>query len=149
MFGNYEYKNLENTLAALKIQILDSLKYAAENLPQVDSPADLWDVLKPLCNYTSDGDGEIIMTMQTFLDANKNLHRRAGAGDCDDFVVMVCACCLVSKIPVKIVLAGRTKIAPVHIYCKVFDGKKWQPFDLTEAYYMSERNYPIKQTLKV
>lgn len=139
------YKDLNETLAYLKIQIIDSLPYARMNCPQFDHPEDMFKWLKSRVQYENDPRGvELLQTMQT-------LFRNNGKGDCDCFVITTIACSIVNNWDgINIALVGRKKSHPVHIYT-VFKAKELREvFDLTNSRYNYERdNYKYIQEIPV
>ena len=142
------YKNISDTMKYLYIQIRDSITFADEWLPAgISTPAQLYQVLKANTVFVNDGNNEILQTMQTLMTAERNVWHVSGAGDCDCFVITASACCKVLNIPTKIVLAGREKKAPVHIYQLVKDQESWVPFDLTNRFYREQRKYRYLQVL--
>jgi hypothetical protein len=144
-----KYKDLNDTLYHLKIQIIHSLDFADQWLPDRNmSPAEIFKLLKKNVIYTPDPPGvELIQTMQTMFDYWNNPHGMYGAGDCDCFTVTAAACLHVCNYPVEIALVGRQSDNAVHIYCMT--GRKYPivPFDLTNSAYGYERPYPYKQNL--
>ena len=74
----------------------------------------------------------------------------SGAGDCDCFSILVLAMCVAHGWnKQEIILAGRSKLMPVHIWTVVYvDGKRYS-MDLTNAYCNVERNYKFTQVLPV
>lgn len=146
MIDKIRYPGFFATMCFMKIQILQSLDYADQFLPSKISPEDLFYLLKSNITYVPDPPKtELFQTMQTMFE--DNFHGIRGGGDCDDFVITQCSCCIVRNIPCDIVLAGRSKRQPVHIY--TLQGNSMKPADLTETYYGEERFYPLKQFVQV
>lgn len=149
-----EYDDLTDTLLHIKIQIQDSIQYAMDNVPRMDTPAELFSWLKKRTTYLSDPthkDGEpieLLMTMQTMMSGSRT--GIPGAGDCDDFTITSLACLIAQGFTdVYVILVGRKYSHPVHIYAAVKDEGTIIPFDLTNQQYGVERNnYKYKQTLK-
>lgn len=142
------YKNISETMKYLYIQIKDSLHFADQWLPGgIDTPEELFNILKANTVFVNDGNNEILQRMQTLMSPKNNVWKISGAGDCDCFVIAASACMLVLNFRTKIILAGREKAAPIHIYNLVFDRGSWRPFDLTNNYYDSERKYKFTQVL--
>lgn len=125
-----------------KNQVRDSLPHAAKDYP-AGSIADawqLWDELRPRVTYVNDPSGlELFQSYQTLF--YNNWHGKPGAGDCDCFTLSTAAVATVNGLPFQIVLAGRSKTAPVHIYTEV-DGII---IDLTRQKPNDARHYPIIQ----
>ncbi len=146
MIALRKYKDIRDTLIFMKLQIVESIPYAEQTIPNwVNTPRDLWDWLKPKFVYYSDPPGtELLQTMQTLFEGTRN--GTPGAGDCDCFVITVTSCLNVLGLDNDIVLAGRKKSAPVHIYNKVYDNKGNEiVLDFTEPLAGMERFYPYKQ----
>lgn len=145
------YKNINDTLKHLKIQVIDSIPYAADVTPQFDYPNELFDWLKKNTLYKNDPkDTELLQTMQTLFEGNYPGHR-PGEGDCDCFVIACLAACYVQGAKWRnlvVTLAGRDKIAPVHIWSGIiFDGQ-YYAIDLTQPDFDTTRSYKYTQDLK-
>ncbi len=143
------YKDLRETIAYMKQQIIESIPFATETVPPYldRDPRGLWAYLKPKIKYVNDPPRvELLQKMQTlFSNRGSGIY---GGGDCDCFVITVTACCNVLCIPSKIALVGRSKRAPVHIYNYVrCPFGRWYAFDLTQPLFGSEREYPYKQEI--
>jgi len=139
------YTSLDETLAYLKIQVLDSLNFASRTCPKMEDPRDLFRWLKKRVRYQNDPKGiELLQTMQT-------LFKRGGLGDCDCFVITTLACCIVNDWDgLNIVLVGRSKVAPVHIYVSIDWNGERKVFDLTNRDFNHERDgYKYVQQLPV
>lgn len=139
------YRSLEYTLRALKVQVIDSLPFIGNYIPDnIKSPEELFYYLRSITNYASDPKGvELIQTVQTLMDND-------GEGDCDCFTVLTLASCYHCKfLPQYVALVGRSRRAPSHIYSEVFDYNKGKicAMDLTNPEYDYERSYPYKQRL--
>ena len=144
------YKDIYETMYYLLLQVKDSLKFADNWLPDnIGNDTEyLYKLLKSCTKFHDDTKGEeLIQSMQTLFE--HNVHGKSGYGDCDCFVTTVTACCAVLNIPCMIVLAGRDKKEPVHIYNMVYDNGEWIPFDLTNNYYGEKRFYPFTQKINV
>jgi len=130
----------------LFLQISNSLPFASEWVPQdIETPEDLFKLLKRNTIYFNDSpQAEQLQKMPTLLGI-KNIHGVPGAGDCDCFVITASACSLVLGFDTKIVLCGRSKVEPVHIY-NIIDG---QIFDLTRPYIGEVKHYPYKQVIPI
>jgi len=131
------------------------MNFARNNVPRFNSPGELFSWLKKRVTYLSDPSDksdrepiELLMTMQTIMSGSRTLI--PGAGDCDDFTIVSLASLLASGFrDVYVILVGRNKTYPVHIYAAVNDGGVITPFDLTNRNYGDERNnYSYKQVLK-
>jgi len=143
-----KYKDINVTLRALREQVIDSYEYCKEHF-QFRDPDEMFWVLKSNVKYKNDPPQvELLQTADTLFD--NNWHGSRGAGDCDCFTILVLACCMVNGwTQNKIVLAGRKKSAPSHIYSRTLFNDKWYTIDLTEPVINSERYYPYKQDLNV
>lgn len=148
MVADKPYKDLDDTLVHLKYQVLDSIKYAANNVPHFDTPKELYNFLKRRVTYRNDPkDRELLMTMQTMMNGTRT--GQPGAGDCDDFTITSLASLYVNGFdPLYLILVGRSSKYPVHVYAGVKWYGKIQPFDLTNDRFGYERkNYIYQQIL--
>lgn len=139
------YESLTKTLLALKIQVIDSLPYVHEYIPDGNyTPESLFNFLKPNLKYQNDPKGiEYIQTMQTLMDAN-------GRGDCDCFTVTaLAACSYLDYKPLYVTIVGNTAMQPTHIYAELYDPYKKQicAMDFTNPIYNMQRPYKFKQRL--
>jgi len=143
-----EYEDLSDVLIHIKKQVIDSLEYASENLPAFRDPRELFYWLKDRTVYLSDPSTiELLMSMETLMDGSRT--GIPGAGDCDDFTITGLASCIVNGwLKNKIVLVGRERSAPVHIYFTTnYEGIDYV-FDLTNPDFNQERkNYRYRQYL--
>jgi len=144
-----KYESLEDTLLHLKMQVIDSLPFAQQIVPQFNSPEQLYDWMKKRRTYVKDPDGiELLQHMETFVTGS-----RLGipwGGDCDCLTIAALAALEVSGLsPTYVILVGRKRDIPVHIYAGVEDNGEIVPFDLTNEYYGEERNtYKYQQILE-
>lgn len=144
-----QYTDINATMRAIRTQVIDSYQFCIDNLPTFNNPAEMFKYLKGAVTYKNDPPGiELIQTAQTlFLN---NYWGIPGAGDCDCFSVLVLAACMTNKWPKqRIVLAGRSKLAPVHIWTEVYYNGSWHSMDLTQPYYNTTREYKYLQYLNV
>jgi hypothetical protein len=138
-----QYIDINDTLKCIKIQILDSIKFAKKNCPVFGNPEQLFYWLKENTNYKNDPKGiELLQTMQTMFARN-------GEGDCDCFVITSGACFIINGWDFDIVLVGRDKRNPVHIYTRVYFNGDTFIFDLTNPKYNMERPYKYVQDIPV
>lgn len=146
--ATYRYKDLNDTLRKFRGQVIDGIDYAAEEVPRFSSPQQMFNWLKLRTTYKHDPKGrELFQTLPTLL-GDDNRHGIPGAGDCDCFTIAGLTCALVNfDYPTGIVLVGRRKYRPVHIYQYIDtpDGRKY--FDLTNKMYDYERYYPYRQEI--
>ena len=142
------YVDINDTLQHIRLQVARSIRYAAENCPQFDNPQDLFYWLKSQLVYRNDPKGnELLQTMRTLMEGS--YYGVPGAGDCDCFTITMLACNEVQNYRCRqwVMLAGRSKQAPVHIYSGVdFKGEQL-PLDLTNMTCGYERDYPLKQKI--
>lgn len=143
-----KYKDLNDTLHHLKLQIVESIPFAEQYLPDQDlTPKEIFKILKKDTVYINDPPGvELIQSMATMMSYS-NPHNVWGAGDCDCFTVTASACLLSRGYPVDIVLVGRNRDNAVHIYNYTGIHNPVICFDLTNPRYGMERFYPYKQKI--
>jgi hypothetical protein len=148
-----KYKNLDHTLKAMKSQIIDSVDFALNNSPVFENPKHLWMWLKPQLTFKSDGKykgekRELLQTMQTMMTGK--VWGKKGLGDCDCFVITTIVLMIANNWGnIKIVLTGRNKLIPVHIYTVIYWNGKRQVLDFTNSQFNYERVYPYKQEIAV
>jgi len=141
------YKSIQQTIDFIKVQIIDSQDFAIDWLQDhpIGSPEELFYELKEKLYFTHDPKGvELLQTMQTLMTRN-NYHGLEGAGDCDCFVITVSILSLLLGFKTQVVLAGRSRKYPVHIYNIINNNY----FDLTEKFFGRRRYYPYYQILDV
>lgn len=141
-----DYKDINQVLTGIKVQIIDSLPFAESVCPKFETLRELWDWLAPQLHFKSDPKGrEYLQTMQT-------LFKNDGQGDCDCFVITTIACLIVNGFPdVYICLTGRQKSHPVHIYVVVYENGDRTVLDFTNrGHFNYERdNYKYIQEIAV
>lgn len=129
----------------IKAQAIEGVPYMRSQLPGKMDREELFDYLKERITYKHDPKGiELVHTPQSFFE--DNYHGKPAHGDCDDFSTIGIAALKAQGIPeskINVVLTGRSKRTPRHIYLSV-DG---QPFDLTNDRIGEERTYPYKQEI--
>lgn len=147
MEASYKYKGINQSLPAIRQQIIDSVEYCYNNFSGFRTPDDLFMTLKGCTVYQHDPHQmELLQEAQTLFE--NNWHGIPGAGDCDCFTILAHACFIANGWPrQQIVLVGRNTKTPVHIYSRVHDGTRWRVFDLTQPTIDSEREYPYKQLI--
>lgn len=139
------YKNIQHTCEMLRLQVIDSLDYAANNMPSFDNLDDMFRFMKDCTTYHLDGTGrELLQTLQTGFE--DNVHGIVGAGDCDCFTIWLLALMHVNGFSKKgFCLVGRTKHNPVHIYAYGYDNNGLRILDLTNKRIDTERPYKYRQ----
>jgi len=150
LYADLKYKDINQVMKYMNLQIYEGVNFAGETFTKM-SPEKFFYTMRTLVKYKDDPiNTELLMSPETFV--NNNYWGVPFTGDCDDFVIFSTAYFIAYNIPCKIVLAGRTKKAPVHIYNLVLDNKKGKfvPFDLTNPFYNYERDeYKYFQKLKI
>jgi hypothetical protein len=144
-----KYKDINDTLRHIKIQIIDGVDYALDKTPEFKNPEELYNWLLKRVTYINDPKNkELLQTFPTLL--NKNFHGVPGGGDCDCFTIATITLMIANDWDnIDIVLAGRSKKCPVHIYCRIKWKGKYYTLDLTNRKFNKERFYPLTQKLPV
>lgn len=144
------YKDINDTLKAIKIQIIDGLDFALTECPQFSHPRDLYNWMLDRCQYKDDFKNvELLQTLPTLL-TEENAHGIPGAGDCDCMTIGLITLMIAQDWnDINVVLAGRTKKCPVHIYCEVKFKGTWYTLDLTNRKFNKVRFYPLTQKIPV
>lgn len=144
------YKDIHETMKYIKLQIIDSVPFACMTVPQFRKPSELFYWLKNRTRYKNDPEGtELLQSMQTMF--RNNWHGESGLGDCDCFTITAIASMIANQWHgLSIILVGREKSHPVHIYASIKWNGKTEIFDLTNPRYNFERkSYKYKQVLPV
>ena len=147
MIYKIPYPGLQKSLSHLKIQVLDSVNYCKEFLPDyVNSPDEIFNYCKNRLIYKKDGKNEVFQTAKTIFE--NNYHGIPGAADCDCMSILLLACFIAKNYKkFGIVLCGRNPNNAVHIYTYcIKDGIKYY-LDLTNDSFNFERYYPYKQEI--
>ena len=134
--------DFHEVIECLRLQACESVSQFQSDVDcsRINSAKDLWNNLKPRITYCKDPKGvELFQTYETLF--YNNFHGKSGHGDCDCFVISTLAGAAACGLPCKVVLAGRDKKTPVHIWCEV-DG---YAFDLTNPTFNTFRPYPFIQ----
>ena len=132
-------------MKGMRTQIIDSLDYCVNELPSFNNPKQMFDFCRNVTHYHLDPKGvELLQSVPTLF--NNNYWGRSGTGDCDCFTILTVAMCIANGWNDNfIVLVGRSKVAPVHVYsATVFNGKI-MTLDLTNPYPDIERKYKYRQ----
>lgn len=143
------YTDINATMRGIRTQVVDSLNFCVNEMPTFDNPEQMFKALRNMTTYKNDPPNvELIQSVETLF--NQNYWGIRGAGDCDCFTVLVLAmCCAHGWNEQEIVLVGRSKLAPVHIWSTVkYNGKRYS-MDLTNAFFNIERKYKYIQRLPV
>jgi hypothetical protein len=143
------YTDINATMRGIRQQVIDSLEFCVNEMPRFDDPEQMFKALKNMVTYKNDPPGtELLQSVPTLFQ--NNYWGISGAGDCDCFSILVLAMCVAHGWnKQEIILAGRSKLMPVHIWTVVYvDGKRYS-MDLTNAYCNVERNYKFIQVLPV
>jgi hypothetical protein len=116
-------------------------------MPRYPDPQSMFYGLKQLIKYHNDPPGiELLQSVPTLFE--NNFWNEPGAGDCDCFSILILAMCAVHGWKdQRIVLCGRSKIAPVHIFTQVKVNGTWKTLDLTRPLYNTHRPYKFYQHL--
>jgi hypothetical protein len=131
------YKDINQTLNGIHRQVVDSLDYCANNMPIYPDPQSMFYGLKQLIKYHND---------PTLFE--NNWWGIPGAGDCDCFSILVLSMACVHNFgPQRIVLCGRSRIAPVHIFTQLKVNGDWKTLDLTRPLYNTHKPYKFYQHL--
>ena len=135
-----KYKDLDDTLFHLKLQVKHSLPFARIVVPEFSHPEELFDWLKKRVTYKNDPPStELLQSMQTLLSGN--YWGIKGAGDCDCFTIATLASAIVNGWDdLYIVLVGRQKSHPVHIYSVIYWKGERMVIDLTNKNFNQERD---------
>jgi len=143
------YIDINRTMKGVHRQICDSLNYCASKMPIYDNPEQMYYGLLSMVQYKSDPPNtELLQSVPTLFE--NNYWGRSGWGDCDCFTILVCSMIHVHKWPKqRIVLCGRNKMGPVHIFSEVYWKGKWYTMDLTSRLFNTHRKYKFYQHLYV
>jgi hypothetical protein len=147
--AEYEYKNINQVMAAIRLKIIESVQFCYDTIPAFNTPRELFDYLKPMVKFRHDPDEtELLQSAYTLFFNNR--HGIPGAGDCDCFTILASAAFIAQGWgKFDIVLAGRNKKTPVHIYNYIYFDNEVFTFDLTEPKFDQERPYPFRQILPI
>lgn len=143
-----QYQNLNHALKLFKLQVLEGIPYAQTECPKFDTPEAAFDWLKLRTKYKNDPKGtELFQTLPTLLE--NNFHGITGHGDCDCFTIAILSILAANNFKnIGIVLVGRNRFNPVHIYAYYVNDKGEKQFlDLTNKYFDQTRYYPYKQEI--
>lgn len=145
-----DYKDINDTLKEIKRQIIDGLPFALSKCPHFETPEELFYWLKKRITYKNDPEKVELLQMLPTLLTNRNYHGVPGAGDCDCFSIATITLMIAQNWDgIDVVLAGRKKIAPVHIYTRINFNGQYYILDLTNPTFNTERTYPFTQHIPV
>jgi hypothetical protein len=83
-----QYQNLNHALKLFKVQVLEGIPYAQNNIPKFETPEQAFNWLKLRTKYKNDPTGtELFQTLPTLLE--NNFHGITGHGDCDCFTIAI------------------------------------------------------------
>jgi len=140
------YRGLTHSLRFLRKQVMEGVPYAQQQMPQLNTPKEVFHYLKGKTKYRHDPHRkELFQTLPSLME--DNYHGEPGRGDCDCFTIAALSSMLANGIyDTGIVLAGRNPKNAVHIYAYADDqdGKR-KYLDLTNSQFDYERYYPYKQ----
>lgn len=143
------YSSINDTLRHLRLQVEDSINFARDYVPAFNSPNEFFLWLKPQLHYKLDPrNTELLQSFPTLMI--NNYYGKPGTGDCDCFTIAALASCIVQPWANKklyIILAGRNKFAPVHIWSGAELAGKNYPLDFTNPIPGKVREYPYTQKL--
>jgi hypothetical protein len=117
-------------------------------MPVYNNPKDMYYSLLPMIKYKNDPPGvELLQSVPTLFE--QNFWGQSGAGDCDCFTILILSMCVVHGWnKQRIVLCGRSKLGPVHIFSEVFYNNRWHTLDLTRRLYNSHKPYKFYQRIE-
>jgi len=143
------YKDLNEVLSYIRLQVEESIPFAAGYCPQSSDPVSLFHWMKPRLKYRKDPPGvELLQSFPTLM--NNNYYGSPGTGDCDCFTIAMIAACAVQNWPgsrIWIKLSGRNKLTAVHIWSGVDYKGKEIALDLTNPIPTYERDYQYIQKI--
>lgn len=143
------YTDINAVMRGIRTQVIDSLEYCVNEMPSFDHPEKMFNTLRNMVKYKNDPPGiELLQSVPTLFE--DNFWGRPGMGDCDCFTILLLSMNIAQGWnDQQIVLAGRSKISPVHIWCRVKFNGSWYEMDLTQQYFNSTRKYKYVQHLDV
>jgi len=150
MKARMPYKDINHTLKMLKKQVISGIPFALKHCPKFDTPEQVFYWLKDNTTYKLDPKGiELLQSLPTLITEN-NWHGKQGHGDCDCFTIALLTLLAANGFDnLYVILVGRNRFTPVHIYCGLIDNEKTlRILDLTNPQYDTERKYPYRQHLK-
>jgi len=143
------YTDINATMRGIRTQVIDSFEFCINEMPTFEDPEQMFKALRNMVTYKNDPpDTELLQSVDTLF--RNNYWGVPGAGDCDCFSILVLAMCAAHGWnQQEIILAGRNKLMPVHIWTVVYVNGKRYSMDLTNPYINIERKYKFIQVLPV
>jgi hypothetical protein len=141
------YTDINATMRGIRAQIIDSIDFCINEMPSFNNVETMFKTLKSLTTYKNDPEGvELLQSVPTLI--KNNYWGFSGYGDCDCFSILALSMFVANGFNKKrIVLAGRNKLSPSHIWVMVKVRNKWYDFDLTEPVFNKRREYKFIQYL--
>jgi len=149
MKANKPYKDIGDSFKWLRIQILEGIPWACDNLPAFETPQQMFDWFKMRTKFHKDPPNtEMFQTLPTLME--NNYWGSPGLGDCDCFSIALATAMSCANWDNYITIVSKNKRYPVHIYNEVeWDGDRYI-MDLTNPYFDQERKqYKYYQTIPV
>lgn len=145
-----KYISLAHTLTEIKRAAIAGLPFCSNFVPGIlnSDPEGLFYFLKEKTSYQKDPPGiELLQQPETLL-TKKNYWGKPGAGDCDCFTILSLACLqIIGQKKLRVVLVGKNRNNPTHIYSAFGSGENYRTFDLTNNFFDFERKYNFRQIL--
>jgi hypothetical protein len=144
------YISLTHTLQEIKRASIAGLPFCSNFVPSMlnRDPEGLFYFLRQKTTYKKDPPGVELLQQPETLMTKKNFWGIPGAGDCDCFSILGLSClAVIGQKNLKVVLVGKNRTNPTHIYIGFGNGKNYKPFDLTNNFFNYERDYKFRQIL--
>lgn len=133
MIRELSYKTVDQAIQGIVYQASLDQNLIKQRFPFNGDLGQSFNVLKKKLIYTDDPVNiELIQRPRTLLSRLNELGA-PGRGDCDDFTTLAVSYALGHDIPVKIAIAGNSRVNPSHVYAVMYDelNNRWRKFDLT------------------
>lgn len=143
------YQDINQVMKAIREQIIFSYNYCASEMPEYNNCESLYYSMLSRVTYKNDPPNiELLQSVPTLFE--NNFWGKSGTGDCDCFTILICSMCAINAIgKQRIVLAGKTKIAPVHIWSEILENGEYKCMDLTQKIFNVPRKYKYIQYLYI
>lgn len=143
------YTDINAVMRGIRTQVIDSIDYCVNQMPSFESPEQMFNTLRNMVKYKNDPDGiELLQSVPTLFE--DNFWGVSGMGDCDCFSILLLSMNVANGFnEQQIVLAGRSKLSPVHIWVRVKFKGCWYDMDLTQQFFNTKRKYKYCQYLNV